>query len=423
MVSSSPYPPAGRPSCSCGSPCPPAPWCRGSDSSRTCGPMKRCRRGTTRSSRWCPGFVGLSVTRPSSSVGRSATRWRSIPVRSTRWTSSAERTRSRRCGRREAPPLPWTRAPRPWRCSVPRASSTPTTPNGCRPFRSQAEELRLRLIEDSLGARVDLGATGEVVAELQELVAAHPLREGLWALLITALYRDGRQADALAAYRSVREHLVEELGLEPGRELQRLEQQVLEHDRALDAPAAPTPPPSHAPAEGGNLPPLSSTLVGRATECAEVADLVATRRLVTLVGPAGVGKTRLALEVARQVDAADGAWLVRLESARTDAAVGDVVADSLNASGSSEAALVERLRGADILIVLDNCEHVVDSAARSGRNPPARRIGRSRAGHQPGPHRNRRGAGLRGRSPGVHRRRDPLRRAGRRPRPGRPRVR
>ncbi len=231
-----------------------------------------------------------------------------------------------------------------------------------RPFRSQAEELRLRLVEDSLGARVDLGATGEIVAELQELVAAHPLREGLWALLITALYRDGRQADALAAYRSVREHLVEELGLEPGRELQRLEQQVLEHDHALDAPAAPMPPLTRS-AEGGNLPPLSSTLVGRMTECAEVADLVATKRLVTLVGPAGVGKTRLALEVARGADAADGAWLVRLESARTDPAVGDVVADSLNASGSSEAALVERLRGADILIVLDNCEHVLDSAA------------------------------------------------------------
>ncbi len=226
------------------------------------------------------------------------------------------------------------------------------------------EGLRLRLIEDHLGARLDLGATSGVVAELEELVVLHPLREGLWALLITALYRAGRQADALAAYQAVREKLVEELGLEPGRDLQRLERQVLEHDPALDAPLpAPSRTRSTAASPAGNLPPLSSSLVGRTVECAEVAELVATNRLVTLVGTAGVGKTRLALEVARSSQPPDGAWLVRLDTARTASAVGDTIATALHANGPTEAALVERLKGAEVLVVLDNCEHVVDEVA------------------------------------------------------------
>jgi len=233
-----------------------------------------------------------------------------------------------------------------------------------RPYRSQAEGLRLRLIEDQLGARLDLGASGDVVGQLEGLVAEHPLREGLWGLLITALYRAGRQAEALAAYRSVREHLVEELGLEPGRDLQRLEQQVLAQDPALEAPAPkPEPAPGQSLADGGNLPVLSSSLVGRDRECADLAKLCDAHRLVTLVGPAGVGKTRLALEVARQLEPRDGAWFVRLETARTPESVGDTIAVTLHANDAGEPALTERLRGTDVLIVLDNCEHVVDAVA------------------------------------------------------------
>jgi predicted ATPase/DNA-binding SARP family transcriptional activator len=234
-----------------------------------------------------------------------------------------------------------------------------------RPHRAQAEGLRLRLIEDQLRARLALGASSDVVDELQELVVEHPLREGLWRLLITALYRAGRQADALAAYRSVRGHLVEELGLEPGRDLKRLEQQVLAQDPALDAPAPkPSPvPPDATLRVSGNLPAISSSLVGRDRECADLAELCGAHRLVTLAGSAGVGKTRLALEVARQLQPGDGAWFVRLETARTPDSVGDIIAVTLHANDASEAALIARLRGAELLIVLDNCEHVVDAVA------------------------------------------------------------
>ena len=106
--------------------------------------------------------------------------------------------------------------------------------------------------------------SGEVIGELEALVSMHPLREGLWALLMVALYRDGRQADALATYQRVRNRLADELGLEPGLQLQQLEQQILVHDATLgvavlrsrglepDAPA-------------GNLPSMSAELVGRET--------------------------------------------------------------------------------------------------------------------------------------------------------------
>ena len=106
------------------------------------------------------------------------------------------------------------------------------------PHRVRLEEARRGLIEDRLAARMELGATGEVIGELESLVVLHPLRERFWALLITALYRGGRQADALAAYRRARERLADELGLDPGRELQALEQQVLLRDPVLRIAAA-----------------------------------------------------------------------------------------------------------------------------------------------------------------------------------------
>jgi len=225
------------------------------------------------------------------------------------------------------------------------------------PHRVRYEELRLRLVEDALGARLDLGAGGELVAELEALVDEHPLREGLWSLLITALYRSGRQADALRAASRVRTILVEELGIEPGPVVRALEDQVLQQDPALGQMVASR---NHLVATG-NLPALTSTLVGREVVLDEVGALVGERRLVTIVGPAGVGKTRLAVEAARGSRLPGGAWLVRLDAADETTALDQLVADALHVLG--DAALLERLNGAATLLVLDNCEHLADAAA------------------------------------------------------------
>ncbi len=162
------------------------------------------------------------------------------------------------------------------------------------PHRARLEELRLGLLEDVMAARVDLGAGGELVGELETLVTQHPLRERLWASLMTALYRGGRQADALATYARVRRLLIDELGVEPGLDLRALEQQLLRQSAALggtpDLRRVTTP---------GNLPQGLTPLLGRGAELGALAGLVDEHRFVSIVGPAGVGKTRLLLELAR----------------------------------------------------------------------------------------------------------------------------
>ncbi|HEV7649818.1 MAG TPA: BTAD domain-containing putative transcriptional regulator [Actinophytocola sp.] len=228
------------------------------------------------------------------------------------------------------------------------------------PHRVRLEEVRLRLAEDGLAARLALGAAGEIIGELESLVAVHPLRERLWALLITALYRTGRQSDALAAYRRVTRLLADELGIDPGPELAALERRVLAHDQALEAPAAPPAPAAPAPGRG-NLPALSTPIVGRADDLAAVRANLAAHRLVTLVGTAGVGKTRLAIEAAREIGAPDGVWLVRLDSVRTAAEVPAALAAAVPGVDAADA--VAGLRGAGLLLVLDNCEHVAEAAA------------------------------------------------------------
>ena len=233
------------------------------------------------------------------------------------------------------------------------------------PHRARLEEVRLGLLEDDLAARLELGTSGDVVGELEALVRLHPEREGLWALLMVALYRDGRQADALAAYQRARTWLADELGLDPGVQLQQLEQQVLVHAPALGAPSsavrglAPDRP-------AGNLPSLSAELFGRDGEVAAVVELVDRARLVDIVGPGGVGKTAVAVAAGRAISAAGGAapggvWLARLESAVTDDEVVDTLVAALDVSG--EAALLERLKSSPCLVILDNCEHVIDAAA------------------------------------------------------------
>ena len=229
-----------------------------------------------------------------------------------------------------------------------RGEILPAAGDWAAPHRTRLDEARAGLVETRLEARLRLGE--DVIGELEAAVAGDPFREGLWELLITALYRAGRQADALAAYQRVRATLADELGLDPGPQLRRLEQQVLTHDPALRGPVR------------GNLPSLAAELVGREADIAALAELLEERRLVELVGPGGIGKTAVAIATGRRLaELPGGVWLARLESATTADEVLDAVVAALGASG--EPALLERLKAAPALLILDNCEHVVDAAA------------------------------------------------------------
>ena len=226
------------------------------------------------------------------------------------------------------------------------------------PHRSRLGEIRLGLLEDQAAARVDLGAGAEVIAELEWLVGQHPLREGPWSSYVTALYRAGRQADALAACQRVRQLLVEELGIEQGRGPRELELQILRQSTTLD-----TAPGTAAPALAvGNLPTLSTPLVGRADDLAAVGRLIGDSRLVTLAGPAGVGKTRTALEAVRSLHPAGGVWLIGLEAADVTSSIPRMVAEAPQLTGG-EQTLLDRVAGAETVLVLDNFEHVLDGVA------------------------------------------------------------
>lgn len=237
---------------------------------------------------------------------------------------------------------------------------------------ARLEELRLAATEDRVNADLAMGRHGELVGELEMLVAEHPLRERLWGQLILALYRSGRQAEALQAYQQLRHHLASELGIEPNLAIRRLEEDVLRQQPELEwtppeagqpAAASPTPTMRH------NLPAPLTSFIGREVEMAEVRKLVEAGRLVTLTGTGGCGKTRLALEVAAVLleGQPDGAWFVDLAPLTDPALVPHAVAAALGVPEEPGRALVglltDHLRACRLLLVLDNCEHLVDAAA------------------------------------------------------------
>ncbi|MEW9528066.1 BTAD domain-containing putative transcriptional regulator [Microbispora sp. NPDC049125] len=295
---------------------------------------------------------------------------------------------------------------------------------------SRLAEMRLRAVEDLAEARLALGKAGELVAELEELTTEHPLRERLWESRMRALCAAGRPAEALAAFDDLRRTLAETLGADPSPALRAL------HVAILRGEAGPS---SRRAGPRTNLRTPLTSFVGRDEEAERVGRLLDEARLVTLVGPGGAGKTRLAVEVAsrRAGHVRDGVWLVELAGVRDPAQVPAAVSAALGlrenesrvdpreapgvaAPGAEDPAapetsqtwetsgspgdrgdarhgggppprpphdrieqIAEALRDRRTLIVLDNCEHLIDACAWladvvAGRCPGVRVLATSR---------------------------------------------
>ncbi|MGW4590156.1 BTAD domain-containing putative transcriptional regulator [Amycolatopsis thermoflava] len=228
---------------------------------------------------------------------------------------------------------------------------------------TRLEGLRLTALEDRFDAEISLGNGAGLVTELTDLVAAHPVRERLVAALMRALVATGRDTDALLVYERTRETLADELGVDPSPELSALHVALLRGE--VERPAE---------KQKTNLRAELTSFVGKDAEVTAVRDLIGEHRLTTLIGPGGAGKTRLATETARTLlgDFPDGTWLVELAPLGAD---GDVAQAALAALKLRDALLgdapdadpadrvIAALRERTVLLVLDNCEHVVGSAA------------------------------------------------------------
>ena len=232
---------------------------------------------------------------------------------------------------------------------------------------ARLEELHLTAREDLLAADIALGRHNEAVAELEALCASYPLRERLVALRMTALYAAGRQAEALAAYEQARRLLSDELGVDPGEDLRAAHLAVLRGE-----PTPRTAPPSHR--TGSQL----TSFVGREAAVIDLSKQLEEHRLVTLVGPGGAGKTRLANETAERVAARfpGGVQVATLAPLDEPSDLAQSVAHGLGirertiSGGTGPVTprdaltrLADGLSGPPSLLVLDNCEHLVEAAA------------------------------------------------------------
>jgi predicted ATPase/DNA-binding SARP family transcriptional activator len=237
------------------------------------------------------------------------------------------------------------------------------------------EELRLEAIEVRVEAELALGRHAQLVGELEGLVVEQPGRERVASLLMLTYYRCGRQGDALEVYQRTRSYLAEELGLEPGPALRALQTQILEQAPLLavgDADAGAGV--SSVRRRAARLPIAPTPTVGREREIEELSGLLVDPevRLVTLTGPGGVGKTRLALASAHTASAAfeDGACWVELAGVTRPDDVGSTIVRTLAVSPvageSPQDALVRHLSSKRLLLVVDNFEHVIAAAELVG---------------------------------------------------------
>ena len=220
---------------------------------------------------------------------------------------------------------------------------------------TRLEEFYFSLLELKVEALLEVDRSAEALPDLERLVAAHPLRERLWEQLMHARYRLGRHAEALDAYRRAWAAF-SEVGLEPSTTLRRLERRILLHDESMAANVQ------------TNLPVDPTAFVGRERELEDTLELLDQHRLVTLTGVGGGGKTRLALRAATLALTSfpDGCWLAELAPVRDQALVALELADAVGVRARGDRvfpALASALAGNAALIVLDNCEHVIDGAA------------------------------------------------------------
>jgi predicted ATPase/DNA-binding SARP family transcriptional activator len=219
-----------------------------------------------------------------------------------------------------------------------------------RPEAARLEELRLTAIEQRFETRLTHG--DNTVGELEAYASEHPLRERPRQLLMTALYRAGRQAEALAVYRDFRAHLDTELGVQPGAALRSLETAILRQDPALDATRT-------------TLPAATAPLIGRTRDITAVTTALSEHRLVTLTGMGGVGKTRLALAAATRLGPAAFAGLADItEPTDVAPALATATGATQQPGHTIEESLLAYLHPRTLLLVVDNCEHVLDETAR-----------------------------------------------------------
>ena len=245
------------------------------------------------------------------------------------------------------------------------------------PAVARLEQLRLGALEDRIEADLAAGEDGTLVAELDELVTLHPLRERLSGQLMRALAAAGRQADALSAYERLRARLADQLGIDPSEELRATHLAVLRGEVAPAAPAAPREEREAPAAARTNLRAQITSFVGRADDLARITGVLADARLLTLTGPGGAGKTRLAGEAAARLleRGSDGVWMVELGSVVDPV---DLAEEVLSLLGAREVGLlarrgdgatppferlVEAIGHKHLLLVVDNCEHLLGAVA------------------------------------------------------------
>jgi predicted ATPase/DNA-binding SARP family transcriptional activator len=234
-------------------------------------------------------------------------------------------------------------------------------------FRTETTRLneeRLTTLEARIDADLALGEHASLIAELDGLVALFPLREHFWAQLMLALARSGRQADALRTYQAARTVLVDELGIEPSDELRSLEHLVLNQSDAVAS--------RRTPGESrrrSNLTAPITRIIGRDAELKQLRSTLEASRLVTVTGTGGAGKTRLALEVARDwfANSDDDAWFVELAGVHDAEDLIPAIASALRLSEEMNRASIARitqfLGRSPALLVLDNCEHLIEEIA------------------------------------------------------------